>query len=179
VAGEEANMVTVPSWGAEERPDDPTLHLLAEALLATLGGLGPGADLRPHTAAVAATVLRAWGAWAAAARPDVPRTVALLLPAPAAPALTAVPAMPGHEAAANGAAPGLETGPAERAALPAPVLPVGAVSAAAAAVAEARERVPGELSGEGPVTFARAQQSCSDEQEPGNAGMRMGEFAHV
>jgi hypothetical protein len=172
-------MVTVPSWGAEERPDDPTLTLLADALLATLGGLGPGADLRPHTAAVAATVLRAWGAWAAAARSDVPRAVAPAPPALAAPALAAGPAMVGRAAAADGAAPGLETGPAGRAAPPAPLLPAGAVAAAAAAVAEAREQVPEEVSGPGAVAFAGAQQSCSGAQEPGNAAMRAVEAAHV
>ncbi|KAK9819064.1 hypothetical protein WJX81_005932, partial [Elliptochloris bilobata] len=72
VPGEEANQICIPCWGRDEPADDPALLLLVDALLSTLGRLGPADDLREHTRAVQEAVAGAWAAWAAAQRPPAP-----------------------------------------------------------------------------------------------------------
>ena len=110
-------MVCIPCWGRDEPQNDPALALLADALLATLGRLGPGTDLRAHTAGVQAALAAAWASWAAAQRPP-PLGLGCLGPEVAG--------------AAQGSLAELLAAPAG-----APVLARGAVAAVAAGVAEA------------------------------------------
>ena len=110
-------MVRIPCWGRDEPAGDPALALLADALLATLGRLGPEADLRAHTAGVQAALAAAWASWAAAQRPPPQGLGSLGLQ------------VAGTAQGSPAEAPAAPVGP--------PVLARGAFAAVAAGVAEA------------------------------------------